>query len=479
MPYKDFTVKDFSEGMVDKTEDNFNLPDGASPDCSNYISMYPGLLQKRPGQSRLNSVVLGGTCQGLHSYYYGTTPTRRMVAAYNGKIAYWDYDAGTPAFVEIATGLDTSALVKFENCINYMVYCNGVDPPRKWDGTTDSALANAPADAQFFCYHKEQLFCVDKSYPNRLRWSNLINPEDWPGVNYWDISPGDGDEITNLVRLPDGLVIFKKYSTSVLYGSTLDDFQLVQVDSRVGCSGPFAACVDQGVIYFIAHDGIYARTVSGAATNLTKDRIPRLWDTVNKEFLHLAAIVSFNNIVRACVLEGNDGYDSLSYWDTASYFLSTGLGIYIYDNKVWPQRGVFANCFTIYDSGPIKTLYSGNLIDEYVDIQDTGTDDWGQNIPYWWESWQFDYGTAEREKKCKKIFVEDTASSTATIAAATDYDSTYTDLTLRRTDGRLREFRGPSTRWRYISIKMYGSDKVAATCRGIMARVKAKNKPRA
>lgn len=478
MPYKDFPVKDFSEGMIDKTEDNFNLPDGASPDCSNCISLYPGLLQKRPGQAHLNTVLLGGTCQGLHSYYYGTTPTRRLVAAYNGKIAYWDFDAATPAFVEIATGLSTSAQVKFANCINYMVYCNGTDAPRKWDGTTDSALANAPATAQFFCYHKEQLFCVPKATPNRLRWSELVNPEDWPGVNYWDVAPGDGDEITNLVKLPDALIVFKKYSTFALYGNTLDDFQLVQVDSKVGCSGPFAACVDQGIIYFIGHDGIYGRTSSGAATNLTKDRIPRLWATVDKQALSQAAIIAFDNVIRACVLGDSSTFDTDDYWDTDEYFLPTGLGIYIYDGKIWPQRNIYANCFTVFDGGGTsKTLYSGGL-SEYIDIQDYGTDDFGENIDYYWESRAFDCGTAEREKKCKKVFVEDTTGSTATISAATDYGA-HSALTLRGTDGRVREFKGPAGKWRHMSIKMSGSDKTASECRGIMALVKVKSKPKA
>ena len=87
MPWQEFEVKDFSEGLIDKVDDDL-LPENAAADVQNFIGTKIGSLKKRAGQKRLNNTELGGFIQGLYAYYYSNQ--RRLVAVANGTAYYWD-----------------------------------------------------------------------------------------------------------------------------------------------------------------------------------------------------------------------------------------------------------------------------------------------------------------------------------------------------------------------------------------------------
>lgn len=289
--WPEWKIKDFSEGMVDRVDDNL-LPDNAASDCRNFICRYLGRLQKRNGQTRLNSAALTAAVHGLYAYYYGTS--RKLVVTAGTIVSVWN--PVTLAFDSLKTGVDASAVMLHETCANYMVGMNGVDAPFKWDGTTVTALANAPATGRYPTLYKNYLFCVPGTNLSQVWWADLFAPETWPAINYWDIKQGDGDAITCMKQFYSDLVIFKNRSIHVFKGSSLQDFRLDEMESRIGCVGPQAAVIDGTKIYFISAEGLYS--FNGlTASPIHSERIPKLWESINKKNLSKAVAILWDEMV--------------------------------------------------------------------------------------------------------------------------------------------------------------------------------------
>ena len=461
----DFEIRDFSEGYIDSVNDNL-LPPNASRNCQNFISRVIGSLQKRTGQARLNATALDGAIRGLYTYYYGTN--RKLIVAHTDNVNYWN---GT-GFTDLKTGLDTTAQVMFETCVNYMVSFNGVDAPWKWDGTTVSALANAPADGQFCVLHKEKLFTVKKSEPSTLYWSDSFAPETWQAVNYWDIKKGDGDVVTSLQKFLGELVVFKRRSVHSLAGTSLDDFRLNEIDSRIGCVGPFAVVASGMYLYFVSDEGICVFN-GMKVTNLSEDRIPKLWGNINKQYLYKAAVGVWNGLIWFALPEGSSTYNNLLLiYDFPSDSA--------YSGKFWPWRGINASCFQQYNDGTQTVLYSGDSSAGYVNRQDVGTDDFGVAINAFYECKAFDMGKAEIEKKAKKVFIQDSPETLnhVDLQISKDYGP-FGSLELKASDDMIREFWFASSgRWRYLAPKLSHNALGACEVRGILMPYKAKSKPK-
>ena len=463
--YQDFEIRDFSGGLIDYVDDNL-LPENASGDMQNWISRTIGSLKKRPGQKRLNSSALGGAITGLYPFYHGTS--RKLIAAANGIVSYWTGSS----FNNIKTGLNTSANIMFETCVNYLVSFNGINTPWKYDGSAVTTLANAPSDGQFCVFHKGQLFTVPTSNPSSLRWSGLWDIEAWAPADIANIKSGDGDKITNLKKHIGELIIFKGRSLHALRGNNAEDFRLDEMDSRVGCVGPNAAAVVGPYVYFIADDGIYVWN-GVRAQNISEERIPKLWATLNKQYLNKAAVGYWDGLVWFAVPEGTSAYNNLVIAYDPSSTSATG-------GSFWVWRGINASCFTTYNDGTKNIFYSGDSISGYINTQATGTDDFGAAIKAYWEGKHFDVGSPERKKKSKKLFVQDSpdTENTVNIQTAKDY-GTYKDCSLRATDGTIREFKfADSDRWRFISPKISHNAKGECEVRGILIPYKAKSKPK-
>ncbi len=77
--------------------------------------------------------------------------------------------------------------------------------------------------------------------PNRLYWSEPLEPEYWPVINHLDVEPGDGDRLMGAVSNFDSLVICKRRKTYVLRFDTnplLEVSVPTRISSDIGCIGP-------------------------------------------------------------------------------------------------------------------------------------------------------------------------------------------------------------------------------------------------
>lgn len=464
---QEWQMTDFSGGMNDKVDDNL-IADNEAASCQNVLGRRVGVLTKRRGQAKLNSVALGGPIQGLFPFYSGAT--RRIVAVANGVPVYWDGNAFQTITLpsgDYPTGLHTTAQVHFAMTVNYMVAFNGVNKPWKWDGITASVLANAPADGQFPILYKEKLFTVPSSDPSTLYWSDSFAPETWPPINYWDIAKGDGDRITALALLLGDLVIFKRYSIHTLRGSSLDDFRYDLVVPDVGAVGPRALVQDEMYLYFVADDGIYV--YNGAKVdNLSRKKIPVLWEGINQEHLHKAAAGKWNGLLWFALPEGSSTTNNL---------------VLVFDPEVgswWPWRGIAASCFIEYNTGIELRFYAGSAVDGYVLQQDVGYSDAGTAINSYWKGKAFDIGSPAYLKKVKKAFIVDSpGASDVSMQVSFDYGA-MTDLVLDGSDALVRRFAMPSSiKWRYFQPQLnHAVLDQNFEVRGLLLRYKQKMKPK-
>ena len=553
--WPELQIDDFEEGMIDGIDDNI-LPISAARDCRNFISRYKGILEKRTGQARLNGTVLGGVPHGLYAYYNGAA--RKLLVVASTKMMTWN--PSTLVFDDLKTGLDGTATMICETCANYMVGFNGVDAPFKWSGTgATSALANAPATGRYPVLFKEKLFCVPGTDLSQLWWSDSFAPETWPAVNYWDIKKGDGDVITCLKVLYGDLIITKNRSIHVLRGTSLDDFRLDEMDSRIGCVGPMAAVPLKEKLYLVSEAGLYA--FNGLmAKCISDERIPRLWGDIDQANISKSCVTIWDNkvwfslplknqitfkVTAGCTVAGNitielggveqtvalttsddlvgevaakiaalvfEGWTLGVVTDTVTFTRnelrqpltleltagSTGVTatitnvaqatnnlVLIYDpegGKFWPMANINANAFQTYNDGTTYQLYTGDSIAGYVNIQDSGTEDFGDPVSAYWVGKGFDNGMPSHLKKAKKAFIEDypDQDTPATLKVSLDYGD-FHEWTYKHYDGFEREYRVPAAykvKWRYLTPRFSHASAGKCEIRGLTMPFKPKKKPK-
>lgn len=389
-----WSIDDYSEGLLDRADDNV-IPANASPDCQNWFSVELGKMRKRRGQAHLNSSALPAAIQGLFAYY-PTSTTRKIIAASNGIAYVWN--SSTEAFHSIKTGLSTTQPIMFEACINYLVGMDGTNAPWKYDGTTVTALANAPAKGKLPVMYMEKLMCVDPDTDlSTIVMSDDFDPETWPGASYWEFAKGDGDIITNIKVYQNQLFVFKRRSSHKLVGIDMSDFHYYLVDERVGCVGPNAADIGGSYLYFVADDGLYAFN-GMTAYNISRDRIPISWEGINKQYLHKATVTSWNGMILFSLPEGDSTYNNVVLLYVPPAEGAVG-------GKFWRWRGISASCFMQYNTGSAVHLYSGNSNAGYIDRQDYGTDDFGEKILAYWDGPAFDGTVPMGYKRFRNAFI--------------------------------------------------------------------------
>lgn len=148
----------------------------------------------------------------------------------------------------------------------------------RWDGTAaaPTKYANAPRGAQDVAVHLNRLWVLcgtDPSAPasapvtlNTLYWTDNAGPTS-DGLSFWQDDVSGlvnkiviGDQDPNdygvaLALLNQNLVILKRRSIYVLYGTSPDTFTMRRVTSKVGCIDPRSVVESEEGIYFLSQDG--------------------------------------------------------------------------------------------------------------------------------------------------------------------------------------------------------------------------------
>lgn len=89
--------------------------------------------------------------------------------------------------------------------------------------------------------------------PNRLYFSEPLEPEYWPAANFLDVEPGDGDRLMGAVSNFDRLILCKRRKTYVLTfreNPGIEVYVPSRISSDIGCIGPRTfAQVESGSVW--------------------------------------------------------------------------------------------------------------------------------------------------------------------------------------------------------------------------------------
>jgi hypothetical protein len=110
--------------------------------------------------------------------------------------------------------------------------------------------------------HKNRLYICpgDTATTNesRLSFSQAADPSNWPGTNFIDVQPGDGDTLNNIAVYQDNILLFKGESTHVLaYDLDPADAILREINPVVGSTGSFGVTQYENTMYSMHRNKVY------------------------------------------------------------------------------------------------------------------------------------------------------------------------------------------------------------------------------
>lgn len=146
----------------------------------------------------------------------------------------------------------------------------------KWDGATATTISGSPTGT-YGIIHKERMYILNTNasgtLSSRLYFSDAgdVSSTGWPGTNFFDIQPGDGDYLIGLAILADLLLIFKGKQTFALYvQGQLTDWIVRSMNTEVGCISKYAIRQIQGYLYVSSYQGIF-RTDGAIFTDISQE----------------------------------------------------------------------------------------------------------------------------------------------------------------------------------------------------------------
>ena len=281
---------------------NYSLPadlisETEMSDCLN-VFFEDGLIKKRYGYATMGSnLPLDGAVMGIDQFYkfdgnsWLLVMTENQIYKWIPATSLWDsisdaeglYGAG--AYGAEAYGANTGDpftgtdedyfsydyIRKSTETDPWWIMTNGVDPIKKFTGT--GAISNLISDyptgvTTLFSKHviefKDHLLLLDVTengdrYPQRVRWSDTADPEDFINGNasYQDLTGADW--IVGAIKFKgDYIVIFKERSIWVGYAT--GDSDIFQFDQKVAGTGSPAGRTIESLgdeIIFLGWDDIY------------------------------------------------------------------------------------------------------------------------------------------------------------------------------------------------------------------------------
>lgn len=156
---------------------------------------------------------------------------------------------------------------------------------------TAADTAEAPTDhtvpvaMAFGVVWKNRWWGVDASVGNRLRFTQIFEPQSWPALFYLDIPFERGDSIAAIIAQGDTLVICGQSKIFLIIGQTSLDFEVrPSLGSQAGALGPRAVDALEAGILHASSDGVYI--FDGATDRLLTDDLDVAW----RNYISTAAV---------------------------------------------------------------------------------------------------------------------------------------------------------------------------------------------
>lgn len=262
-------------GGINQFSDKSAIADNELEDCINFDVDLDGSLKSRPPWSLLyglSTVVTIGTPTQyqliLGTYVYNGVRfiifhTRLSGSATSAIVQiYWVDGPSAGTTTDVGTGDGTfSTSIRYEDTI-YII-------PAPGSGTggysynlgtgTVTAIASMPKGNAAVVY-KDTLYIGGGNSTNksRLYFSTVADFTSWPGSNFFDINPGDGDTLQDFLLYQDNLLLAKDNATYVLaYDTSPAQAVLKNINTSIGVKGPHCLVAYENSVFFLQYSVVY------------------------------------------------------------------------------------------------------------------------------------------------------------------------------------------------------------------------------
>lgn len=158
----------------------------------------------------------------------------------------------------ITNTFQASCVVQYKDKAWFFPKPGSANPGGSWDGATFTAVATMP-QCEAATVYKERIYtCPGLSSTlnsSRLIFSAIADPTTWNATDFFDVAPGDGQKLIDLIVFNNSLLLFKQHSTfSLAYDTKPADAAIVKISNTIGVSGPRCVVNSESDI-FVYHDG--------------------------------------------------------------------------------------------------------------------------------------------------------------------------------------------------------------------------------
>lgn len=310
----------------------------------------------------------------------------------------------TGALTTIKTGLSSQATrYEFVMFNDVVYYVNGVDAPRKWDFTTESAMGGSPGVSYDIFTAHTRLWLLPTSDKTKIIFSNIAAPETFTSTDFVYVpSPKSPDQIVKAFLLNRNIYILTRKTKWVLSGTDLSVMVLGLSTGAKGCTSPRSVSVDGNYAYFASDDGDYQ--FNGGTDILLSEAITNDYlDAANKD--ELAGVV-YNNRRYLFYTPSGEATNSrcwvynLNLRGYESFDMSTHINLAV----VWNGPGDDGRM--VQCSSLVGAIY-------YAELPSNTYNNLGKSLAWQIRMKYEHYDSPATEKQVKRWYPRFTASSTA------------------------------------------------------------------
>lgn len=390
----------------------------------NWLIRFQGKLTRRMGQTQLGADT--GTT-GVNNITHWVSGTTNIAIKAIGKTlkslsgATWANHGAAPTFT-------TAGDINFCFAAGYLYAFNGNDSPKKVGQTTSADVATIPAGAWAVWFRNYMFVGGVASYPNRIYFSNLGDPETYTAADYIDIEPGDGDALTGgIVSGPDKIFFTKRHSVHYLTGAgtntfsvypLVKDFGIASFRSLVNVGGDVWGVTPGGEIMSLLKNqyGLYS------GQDMASGYLNNTLSTLNQQVLNKSCASFINGYVFIAVATGASTSNNLVLvYDTEAPITSK--------YSKWVKfTGWDITCFDKNNYATEEELFMGNADNDKV-LKWSGNTDDGTVITATWVGAEQEFESVGSLKRFRQIKVAGFPLGNFNLAVYASIDNaTYTDL---------------------------------------------------
>lgn len=261
--------EEFSGG-VNLKAGTYGFKTNECQDCLNVVSTKIGTITKRNGSQTISSSFSAANFFLYNLYCPSASPNSPfyiVALGSNGTSGYKIYKITSAGTVTDITGTMGSPATSLpwgiaEGPPGLSIYFNtpgAAGNPQKWDqtaGTTSTWTASTGTvpRGKTMVYHGDRMWVGgNPTNSERLLFSNLDDPSDWPASNYVDIDIGSTGSIQSIVPFGPYLLVFKDARSYLVYD--LDTGANRQVSASLGVQRNQEASVTSAPegVYFLSN----------------------------------------------------------------------------------------------------------------------------------------------------------------------------------------------------------------------------------